>query len=187
MSAASVVPLLPEFNLASPAVAQQVIAQPFAGASGNNSASPTKAAADIAAQYGFDGKGQTIAIIDSGIAWDHNALGGGFGAGYKVVGGWDFADNDALPYDSGSAGIHGTHVAGIVAAEHDKYQGVSSGVDLVSLRVFNDQGAAHHMSDQKTDIFANQPQKKELKPKEEKEAHHQGGNTSLKLVPEKQF
>ena len=30
-------------------------------------------------QYGLDGRGQTVAVIDSGIAWDHYALGGGFG------------------------------------------------------------------------------------------------------------
>ncbi|MFO0454523.1 MAG: hypothetical protein ACK5Z0_00815, partial [Planctomycetota bacterium] len=29
----------------------------------------------VHANYGFEGKGQTIAVIDSGIAWDHYALG----------------------------------------------------------------------------------------------------------------
>jgi hypothetical protein len=91
-------------------------------------------------QYGFDGSGQTIAVIDSGIAWDHVALGGGYGDGNKVVGGWDFAENDANPYDDGPAGFHGTHVAGIAAGDGGGYEGVASGADLVSLRVFNDQG-----------------------------------------------
>ncbi len=91
--------------------------------------------------YGFDGAGQTAAIIDTGIAWDHVALGGGLGAGYQVVGGWDFTEeNDANPYDDGPAGFHGTHVAGILASQDATRPGVAPGVDLVALRVFNDQG-----------------------------------------------
>ncbi len=97
-------------------------------------------AAGIADQYGFDGSGQTIAVIDSGIAWDHAAFGGGFGEGHRVVGGWDFAENDANPYDDGPAGFHGTHVAGIIGSEDPTYRGVASGADLVALRVFDDAG-----------------------------------------------
>ncbi|MFW6170713.1 MAG: S8 family peptidase, partial [Planctomycetota bacterium] len=94
--------------------------------------------------YGFQGEGQTVAIIDSGIAWDHVALGGGFGEGYQVVGGWDFTEeNDADPYDDGPAGFHGTHVAGIIGAESAAHVGVAPGVDLVGLRVFNDQGLGY--------------------------------------------
>lgn len=95
----------------------------------------------VHANYGFEGKGQTIAVIDSGIAWDHYALGGGFGAGSRVVGGWDFAENDANPYDDGGAGFHGTHVSGIIGSSDSVYPGVASGVDLVALRVFTDNGA----------------------------------------------
>jgi subtilisin family serine protease len=94
-------------------------------------------------EYGFIGSGQTVAIIDSGIAWDHYALGGGFGSNYRVVGGWDFTEeNDAAPYDDGPSGSHGTHVAGIVGADRTgtSDDGVAPGVDLVSLRVFNDAG-----------------------------------------------
>ena len=32
------------------------------------------------AQYGLYGEGQTVAVIDSGIAYDHVALGGGLGS-----------------------------------------------------------------------------------------------------------
>ena len=92
--------------------------------------------------YGLDGSGQTVVIIDSGIAYDHIALGEGFGEGYRVVGGYDFADNDADPYDSGPRGSHGTHVAGIIASESSKYPGVATGVDLVSLRIFSDDGTS---------------------------------------------
>jgi subtilisin family serine protease len=90
--------------------------------------------------YGLTGAGQTVVMIDSGIAWDQQALGNGYGSGKKVVGGWDFAENDGNPYDDGPSGFHGTHTAGIVGASGGSYNGVASGVDLVSLRVIDDQG-----------------------------------------------
>lgn len=95
----------------------------------------------VFANYGLYGTGQTIAVIDSGIAYDHPAFGNaGFGAGYRVVGGWDFAENDAIPYDDAPAGFHGTHVAGIIGSRDANNPGVAQGVDLVSLRVFDDKG-----------------------------------------------
>jgi subtilisin family serine protease len=94
----------------------------------------------VHSQYGLSGKGQTVAVIDSGIAFDHVALGKGYGPGYKVVGGWDFAENDAKPYDDAPAGFHGTHVAGIIGANDGVHFGVAPDVDLVALRVFNDSG-----------------------------------------------
>ncbi|MDH3717055.1 MAG: S8 family serine peptidase [Planctomycetota bacterium] len=98
----------------------------------------------VRSAYGFVGAGQTVVVIDSGIAYDHIALGGGLGADYRVVGGWDFSEeNDADPYDDGSAGSHGTHVAGIIGSDHAQYPGVAPGVDLVGLRVFNDYGAGY--------------------------------------------
>ena len=98
------------------------------------------ALAGIRSEYGFTGTGQTVAVIDTGIAWDTAALGGGFGAGYRVVGGWDFAENDANPFDDGPAGGHGTHVSGIIGSSDSRYTGAAPGVDLVSLRVFDDNG-----------------------------------------------
>lgn len=98
-------------------------------------------AAELRATRGLDGSGQTVAVVDSGIAWDHLALGSGFGPGYRVVGGWDFAENDADPYDDGPAGYHGTHVAGLLAGESAGFSGVAPGADIVALRVFDDYGA----------------------------------------------
>ena len=96
---------------------------------------------EVRNSYGFDGTGQTVAVIDSGIAYDHFALGGGLGANYRVVGGWDFTgENDADPYDDGGSGSHGTHVSGIIGASGGTHTGVAPGVDLVGLRVFDDVG-----------------------------------------------
>ena len=94
----------------------------------------------VRTDYGFDGTGQTVAVIDSGIAYDHFALGGGFGSNYRVVGGYDFTESDSDPYDDGGAGSHGTHVSGIIGANGGTNSGVAPGVDLVGLRVFNDAG-----------------------------------------------
>ncbi|WDQ16181.1 S8 family peptidase [Rhodopirellula sp. P2] len=93
----------------------------------------------------WDGSGQTIAVIDSGIAYDHVALGGGYGPGYRVVGGYDFAENDDNPYDDAPAGYHGSHVAGLIAGNGtldsgEAFQGLAPGSDLVGLRVFDDAG-----------------------------------------------
>ena len=91
--------------------------------------------------YGFRGGGQTVAVIDSGISYDHLALGGGFGANYRVVGGFDFTESDSDPYDDGPNGSHGTHVAGIVGSDDSTHTGVAPDADLVGLRVFDDSGA----------------------------------------------
>lgn len=112
---------------------------------------------DQAAQFrdltGIDGAGQTVAVIDTGVAWDHVSLSGnnsgngsGFGPGYRVVGGWDFAENDADPYDDGPAGYHGTHVTSLLAGESTQQAelsqaGIVPGADIVALRVFDDSGA----------------------------------------------
>lgn len=101
---------------------------------------------------GIDGSGQTVAVIDSGVAYDHvNFRGGGIrdagiGPGYRVVGGWDFAENDANPYDDGPAGFHGTHVTSLLAGQSSSLSGLSQegiapGSDIVALRVFDDAGA----------------------------------------------
>lgn len=95
----------------------------------------------VQSDYGLTGRGQTVAVIDSGIAWDHMALGEGFGSGYRVVGGWDFTEeNDSQPYDDGPFGFHGTHVSGIIGSDDAQHPGVAPEVDLVALRVFNDAG-----------------------------------------------
>ncbi|MFE6888287.1 S8 family serine peptidase [Streptomyces sp. NPDC057694] len=93
---------------------------------------------------GATGKGVTVGIIDSGIAYDHPALGGGGFPNSKVVGGYDFADGDADPYDdsSGSAVGHGTHVAGIIAGDDDHILGVAPDARLRSYRVFGASGGA---------------------------------------------
>ncbi|HYI12040.1 MAG TPA: S8 family serine peptidase [Thermoanaerobaculia bacterium] len=85
------------------------------------------------------GTGITVAVLDTGIDYTHPALGGGFGPGFKVVGGWDFANDDADPMDDYG---HGTHVAGIIAAEGDGLLGVAPGVSLYAYKVIAGDGYA---------------------------------------------
>lgn len=68
---------------------------------------------------GIKGKGIKIGIIDSGIDYRHPALGGGFGPGFKVEGGYAFVDDAGFaitsedPLTTCLLGGHGTHVAGL--------------------------------------------------------------------------
>ena len=77
------------------------------------------------------GTGIRIGVIDTGIDYTHPDLGGCFGDGCKVAGGYDFYDNDADPIDTDS---HGTHVAGIIAA-NGKVKGVAPEATLYAYRV----------------------------------------------------
>ena len=79
------------------------------------------------------GEGMVIAIIDSGVDYTHPDLGGGFGPGFKVIGGYDLVDNDADPMDEHG---HGTHVAGIAAA-NGTIVGVAPDASLLAYRVLN--------------------------------------------------
>ena len=110
---------------------------------GNNTYNQMTGLNDVKNLYGLDGSGQTVVVIDSGIAYNHIDLGGGFGEGYRVVGGYDFANRDYDPYDSGPFGAHGTHVAGIIASSGSQFPGVATGVDLVALKIFNDDGSSN--------------------------------------------
>ncbi|GAA4354165.1 S8 family serine peptidase [Kangiella marina] len=87
---------------------------------------------------GITGEGVVIAIIDSGIDYNHKAFGGSGFPSEKIVAGYDFADNDADPYDDryGIAAMHGTHVAGIAAGEDDIMVGVAPDAKLSIYRIF---------------------------------------------------
>lgn len=80
------------------------------------------------------GKGMVIAIIDTGIDYLHPDLGGGFGPGFKVAGGYDFLNDDADPRDDHG---HGTHVAGIAAANGSALIGVAPEATLIAYKVLN--------------------------------------------------
>ena len=109
---------------------------PVTNADGSTNFDAIIGASAARAAYGVDGTGMTVAVIDGGVNYAHEALGGGFGAGHKVVAGWDFADNNADP--SAKTMEHGTAVAGLIASGDPSHPGVAPGADLASLRIFND-------------------------------------------------
>jgi subtilisin family serine protease len=115
-------------------------------------------------ELGYTGEGVKVAIIDSGIDYDHPDLGGGFGPGYRVTKGYDFVGDDFTgpgstpvpdsdPDDCGDGtqvpgteiGGHGTHVAGIVGANGDVNnggtKGVAPGVTFGAYKVFGCEGS----------------------------------------------
>ncbi|KAH7324203.1 putative minor extracellular protease vpr [Stachybotrys elegans] len=84
-------------------------------------------------EAGFTGKGAKVAIIDTGIDYNHPALGGGLGEGFKVSGGYDFVGDGLWPTpgevkepdeDPVDVQGHGTHVAGIVAGRSDVFSSI---------------------------------------------------------------
>lgn len=103
------------------------------------------------------GEGIKVCVLDSGIDLEHPELQG------AIVGGKDFVDGDSVPWDRGADNHwgegHGTHVAGIIAAqlasggrnlapEMDPagVAGVAPGARLLIARVLNTQGVARSSS-----------------------------------------
>jgi len=89
----------------------------------------------------YDGSGTTIAIIDSGIDYNHKAFGDGGFPNDKVIMGTDIHDDDTDPMDFNG---HGSAVAGIAAGDvtvnspTDYIGGVAPGAKLAAVKVFGD-------------------------------------------------
>jgi len=97
--------------------------------------------ADYAWNMGYDGTGVVVAVLDTGINYTHPDLGGGFGPGYKVAGGYDFVNDDDDPMDDNDKG-HGTHVAGIIAA-NGTIKGVAPNATLLAVKVLGADGSGN--------------------------------------------
>jgi minor extracellular serine protease Vpr len=127
-------------------------------------------------ELGLDGSGVTIAIMDSGLDYTLPEFGGCFGPGCKVRGGYDLVgdqynatpgpafdpvpqpDSNPLPCNPDDAdraevlgagtsnAAHGTHVAGIAAADgrghtaDGQVVGVAPGAQLLAYKVFGCNG-----------------------------------------------
>jgi subtilisin family serine protease len=91
---------------------------------------------EAASRYSkITGKNQSVALIDTGVDYNHPALGGKWGK--TVIAGYDFVNNDSNPMDESG---HGTQVAGVIAAREftyagKKYKGVAPNAKIVALRV----------------------------------------------------
>lgn len=103
------------------------------------------------------GAGQVIGILDTGVDYDHEDLNNNIWENVAEVNGidgedddgngfiddkmgWDWVNNDAFPKDDNS---HGTHVAGIAAAEQNNSVGISGvafGAKIMPLKVLQSSG-----------------------------------------------
>ena len=83
--------------------------------------------------FGVYGKGIKIAIIDTGVNYNHPDL-YGFGKDGKVIGGYDYIENDNSPLDTDG---HGTQVAGVLAADGN-LKGISPKAKILAYRVSAD-------------------------------------------------
>ncbi len=82
---------------------------------------------------GNDGSGVIVAIVDTGIDYNHIELDDNYIYGY------DFVNSDGDPWDDNG---HGTHCAGIVAAEDNGIGviGVAPGASLMAVKVLDSGG-----------------------------------------------
>lgn len=88
----------------------------------------------------IDGTGIKIAVLDTGIDYNHPDLAGNYKGGY------DFVNNDPDPWDDNCLSLyktcHGTHVSGIIAAEHNGIGvvGVAPGASIYAVKVLDGGG-----------------------------------------------
>ncbi|MCM3567208.1 S8 family serine peptidase [Neobacillus mesonae] len=82
------------------------------------------------------GKGITVGVIDTGIDYNHPDLRRNYSGGHDLV------DNDNDPMETltpGQATLHGTHVAGVIAA-NGKIQGVAPEAKIIAYRALGPGG-----------------------------------------------
>jgi len=83
--------------------------------------------------YGYDGNGIIISVIDTGVDFNHPDI-FGFGMDEKIIGGYDFVDNDDMPEDTNG---HGTQVTGIIAA-NGNLKGIAPNSKILAYKVSED-------------------------------------------------
>lgn len=129
-----------------------------AASAGNHSYSPhVMTQVDRLHAAGYTGEGARIAIVDTGVDYYHPALGGCFGKGCLIAGGYDLAGHSydgttapepgPDPYDSCNG--HGTHVAGIIGARPNEmgFTGAAPGASLWMYKVFSCEGGGFGSTD----------------------------------------
>ncbi|MFH1722155.1 MAG: S8 family serine peptidase [Candidatus Altiarchaeota archaeon] len=90
-------------------------------------------------ELNFTGRGVTVAVLDTGIDYNHTALNNCtyIGPGCRIKDGWDFAYGDSDPSDVHG---HGTQVSGIIGANRSDVMGVAPEVGFFAVKVMDDGG-----------------------------------------------
>ena len=95
-----------------------------------------------------------VAVVDTGVDYNHPDLNSAMMSGR----GYDFVDNDLYPFDKRG---HGTHVAGIIAAETNNSRGVAGvnwggyySTKIMSVRVLNEKGKGTYSNIAKGVVYA---------------------------------
>ncbi len=95
-----------------------------------------------------DARGVTVAILDTGVAYEDRADGAITWkrapslAGVNFVAPWDFINDDAHPNDDHQ---HGTHLASLVAAA-GTYPGIAPGVSLMPIKVLDQENVGTELA-----------------------------------------
>jgi len=80
----------------------------------------------------INGSGYTIAVLDTGVDFNHPALSG------RYVGGYDYINGDSNPNDDNG---HGTHVTGIAASNDATYTGIAPQAGFAAVKVLDSSGS----------------------------------------------
>jgi serine protease AprX len=141
---------LPNFVLAKLAERSEILSIHYDRPTGSdlNRSAVTVGARAVTAQYGYNGAGIGVAVIDSGITAYHDDLTyTGTSTlvrvknGQRVAAFVDFVNGRTVQYDDNG---HGTHVAGIIAGNgkgsHGARAGIAPAAHLVGLKVLDDDG-----------------------------------------------
>jgi len=86
-------------------------------------------------QFGVDGSGLTVAVLDTGLNMDHVDFAG------RIVAQANFtADNGGDPNDATDGQGHGTNVGGIIVANGD-HRGIAPGAGIIPIKVLGNNGS----------------------------------------------
>ncbi|MEH1825938.1 MAG: S8 family peptidase [Nostoc sp.] len=111
--------------------------------------------------HGYTGKGVVVAVLDTGVDYNHEDLSNNIWTNSKEIpgngidddgngyvddsSGWNFSDNNNNTLDQNG---HGTHVSGTIAGENNNYgvTGIAYDAKIMPVKVLNDSGSGSYSS-----------------------------------------
>jgi subtilisin len=127
---------------------------------GNNWGADLVKAPEAWAQ-GYTGKGVVVAVVDTGVDYNHEDLKNNIWTNSKEIAGngidddgngyvddnygWNFSDNNNNTLDNNN---HGTHVSGTIAGENNNYgvTGIAYDAKIMPVKVLNESGSGTYSS-----------------------------------------